>query len=144
MSKEVKQGDVVSVHYTGKLENGSIFDSSMEKDPITFKIGEESIIPGLENALLGMQEGETKSITISSEEAYGPHMKELVSDVNKENFPTDISPELGLQLELKQPEGPSIIVTITHIADDTVTLDANHPLAGKDLHFEIELLKIAS
>lgn len=144
MSKEVEKGDVVSVHYVGKLENGTVFDSSKEREPVKFKVGDASIIPGFEQAILGMKEGEKKTIKITSEQAYGPHMKELVSDVEKTNFPPDINPEVGLQLELKQPEGPAIIVTITHISDDKVTLDANHPLAGKNLIFDIELLNIAA
>lgn len=144
MSKEVKQGDVVRVHYTGKLENGTIFDSSKEREPIKFKIGDKSIIPGFEQAVLGMKEGEKKTVTIAPEKAYGPHMKELVSDVEKTNFPAHITPELGLQLELKQPEGPAIVVTITSISGDNVTLDANHPLAGKNLIFDIELLEISA
>ncbi len=144
MSKEVTKGDVVSVHYVGKLENGTVFDSSKEREPIKFKVGDASIIPGFEQAIMGMKTGEKKTITIDSENAYGPHLKELVSDVEKANFPEDIKPELGLQLELKQPEGPAIVVTVTSISEDKVTLDANHPLAGKDLVFDIELLEIGA
>lgn len=144
MSQEAKQGDTVTVHYTGKLENGTVFDSSKNKDPIQFKIGDASIIAGFEQAIIGMKKGEAKTVKISPDNAYGPHLPELVSDVEKNQFPPHITPELGQQLEIRQPDGPSIVVTITDVKDSMVTLDANHPLAGKDLIFDIELVDIAA
>lgn len=144
MSEEVKTGDIVKVHYTGKLQNGDVFDTSESRGPIEFKIGDKTIIPGFEKAIVGMKKGEKKTITIPSDKAYGPRMNDLISDVEKSHFPPDIKPEVGLQLELKQPEGATILVTVTNVSGDVVTLDANHPLAGKDLIFDIELLEIAS
>lgn len=144
MTDRAKQGDTVKVHYTGKLENGTVFDSSKSKSPIEFKIGDASIIVGFEHAIIGMRRGEAKTVKIHSENAYGPHLPELVSDVEKTQFPEHIKPELGQQLEIRQPDGPSIIVTITKIDDSMVTLDANHPLAGKNLIFDIELIDIVA
>lgn len=142
MKKKASNGDTVKVHYTGKLENGTVFDSSKKKSPLEFTLGETSIIAGFEQAILGMQAGESKTVKIASENAYGPHLPELVSTVKKNQFPVHIVPEIGQQLEIRHPEGPTIMVTITHVDQDEVTLDANHPLAGKDLIFDIELVEI--
>lgn len=142
MKKKAAHGDTVKVHYTGKLENGTVFDSSKRKTPLEFTLGKTAIIAGFEQAILGMQAGESKTVKIVSDNAYGPHLPELVSTVKKSQFPVHIVPELGQQLEIRHPEGPTIMVTITHVDQDEVTLDANHPLAGKDLIFEIELLEI--
>ena len=144
MTDLAKQGDTVKVHYTGKLENGTVFDSSKSKEPIEFKIGDASIIAGFEKAIIGMKKGEAKTVKIQSESAYGPHLPELVSDVEKTQFPEHIKPELGQQLEIRRPDGPAIVVTITKVEEVMVTLDANHPLAGKDLIFDIELVDIVN
>lgn len=144
MSKKAQNGDVVKVHYTGKYRDGTIFDSSKNHNPIEFKLGEAMVIAGFEQALVGMALGEKKIVSIPQENAYGPHLPELVSNIKKTEFPPHINPELGQQLEISQPDGAPFIVTITHIHEDEVTLDANHPLAGKDLIFEIELLEINS
>lgn len=140
---QAKQGDNVKVHYTGKFLDGKIFDSSKERAPLEFKIGEKKVIPGFELAIIGMQPGELKTVTLNSNDAYGPHLEELVTDVDRGHFPEHITPEVGQQLEVQSEEGFQAIVTITNISGDTVTLDANHPLAGKDLVFDIELVEIA-
>jgi FKBP-type peptidyl-prolyl cis-trans isomerase 2 len=143
MSKKATSGDTVKVHYTGKLEDGTVFDTSKKKAPFEFTLGKTSVIAGFEQAILGMQAGEQKTIKISSDNAYGPHLPELVSTVKKTQFPTHITPKLGQQLEIRQTDGPTILVTITNVTDDEVTLDANHPLAGQDLIFDIELIELS-
>jgi len=138
----VKLGDSVKVHYTGKLKDGFIFDTTEKSEPIAFKWGEGKIITGFEEALVGMAPGDKKTIEIVSEKAYGPHRKELVAAVEKKNFPEDLELEVGRQLKVKQPDGSEIVVMVIDIAEENVTLDANHPLAGKDLIFDIELVEI--
>lgn len=137
-----KKGDVVKVHYTGKLSDGTVFDSSKDREPLSFNLGKNEVIAGFENAILGMEEGQSKSITIASDEAYGDYKKNLVLPVSRDKIPSDIKPEVGMQLESVQPDGKRIPVTIIKVDDENVTLDANHPLAGQDLHFDIELVEI--
>ena len=139
---KAKNGDTVKIHYTGKLKDGTVFDSSIGHDPLEFQIGQNQIFPKLEEAVIGMEPSDTKTVIISSEDAYGPYREEMVVDVPKNSFPADITPEVGLELELVQSNNQPIIVTILKVADDTVTLDANHPLAGKDLTFDVELVEI--
>lgn len=141
MSK-VKHGDTVKVHYQGALEDGTIFDSSYEKEPLEFTIGEGKIIPGFENAVVGMGSGESKKITVSPEQGYGDYQEQGKVEVERENMPEDIQPEPGMMLQLNTPDDKVVYVTVTDLDEEKVTLDANHPLAGKDLHFEIELLEI--
>jgi FKBP-type peptidyl-prolyl cis-trans isomerase 2/predicted small secreted protein len=139
-----KDGDMVQVNYTGKLADGTVFDSSIGKDPIEFTLGKGDMIPAFEKAVLGMKVGDKKTITIPADEAYGPHLDDMVVEVPRERLPSDIEPKVGLMLEAKQPDGSKIQFIITNISDNnTVTLDANHPLAGKDLTFDIELVKIS-
>lgn len=140
---EAKKGDKVKVHYTGKLDDGTVFDTSSGREPLEFTIGEGKIIPGFENAVAGMEPGQSKTEKIPADQAYGPHMKELVVEVGKDQIPPDIETEIGTQLQIKQENGQTTMVRVTELNDDTVTLDANHPLAGKDLTFEIELLETA-
>ena len=141
MSK-VKDGDTVKVHYTGKLEDGTVFDSSKEGEPLELTIGAGNVIEGFEKGVIGMERGGSKTVTIPPEEAYGPMNEELVAKVKKETFPGNITPVIGEQLQLKQQDGNIVNVTITEIIGDTVTLDANHPLSGKTLIFDIELVEI--
>ena len=140
---QAKQGDKVKVHYTGKLDDGTVFDSSKEREPLEFAIGDKKVIPGFEEAVIGMDIGEKKTVKLEAEKAYGPYRKELVMVVEKKQLPQDMKPEVGQQLQIKQEKNPPIIVTITKVSDNDVTLDANHPLAGKDLTFEVELVEIA-
>jgi len=141
MSK-VKDGDTVKVHYTGKLEDGTVFDSSKESEPLELTIGAGNVIEGFEKGVIGMERGSSKTVTIPPEEAYGSMNEELVAKVKKENFPENITPVIGEQLQLKQQDGNIVNVTITEIIGDTVTLDANHLLSGKTLIFDIELVEI--
>ncbi|RMG59214.1 MAG: peptidylprolyl isomerase [Deltaproteobacteria bacterium] len=143
MARQVKAGDTVKVHYTGSLEDGTVFDSSRERDPLEFTVGEGKLIAGFENAVIGMAVGESKKVNIPSEEAFGPHREELVLEVEKSMFPPHINPFEGQQLQIPQQDGRTVAVTVTKITDDKVTLDANHPLAGKDLIFDIEVVEIA-
>ncbi|MDZ7373603.1 MAG: peptidylprolyl isomerase [candidate division KSB1 bacterium] len=140
---QAQEGDVVRVHYVGKLDDGTVFDSSRDREPIEFVIGGGEIIPAFEEAVVGMQEGEKKTILIPSDQAYGPRREELMLHVAREQFPPDLKPYVGQQLEMVQSNGQSLIVVVAEIDDDGVILDANHPLAGKDLTFEIELVEIA-
>lgn len=141
---QAKKGDNVKVHYKGKLEDGTEFDTSAGREPLAFTIGSGMLIPGFENAVEGMAPGESKTITIPAEEAYGPYIKELVADFDKSQFPPDINPEVGAQLQIEQENEGRTLVRVISVADDKVTLDANHPLAGKDLTFDIDLVEIAA
>jgi peptidylprolyl isomerase len=138
-----KQGDTVSVLFTGTLNDNTVFDSSND-EPFKFTLGTGTVIPGFEDAIIGMKVGQEKKITIPSELAYGPHLDDLVTTVKRDLFPPEIIPEEGKQVRVANQAGQTFIVTITEIADGHVTLDANHPLAGKDLTFNITLLDIIS
>ncbi len=140
---QAKQGDMVKVHYTGKLDDGTIFDSSLDRDPLEFILGEGQLIAGFEQAVLGMSLGESKTEKIPAEEAYGPHRQEMVVEVERQQLPDNIPLDVGQQLQIQQAPDQIIPVVITAISESKVTLDANPPLAGKDLIFEIELVGIA-
>jgi FKBP-type peptidyl-prolyl cis-trans isomerase 2 len=141
--KEAKHGSSVRVHYRGKFSDGTLFDSSKGCDPLAFTIGQGQVIPGFENAVIGMKPGDTKTVVVSADQAYGPHLGEMMADVDRSQFPDNITPEIGQVFQLKGPDGKPIRVTIVAISGSTITLDANHPMAGKDLTFEIELMEIA-
>lgn len=137
-----KDGDIVDVHYTGTLEDGSEFDSSAGGDPLQFTIGAGRMIPGFENAVYGMKVGETKTVTIPSAEAYGPRDEDLVMEVDRDQLPEGVEPTVGLQIGVTYEGGQQGPAIITEVTETTVTLDANHFLAGKDLIFELKLVKI--
>lgn len=139
---QVKDGDTVKVHYTGTLEDGTVFDTSREREPLEFTLGNGQLIPGFEKAVLGMAEGDTTEVSIESDNAYGERRDDLELEVSKTDLPEEIDPEVGMQLQMQQEEGRAIPVQITNVEEEIVTLDANHPLAGKDLNFEIELVEI--
>lgn len=139
---QAKDGDKVKVHYTGKFEDDTVFDTSQGRAPLEFTIGKGNIIPGFEHAVLGMQAGEKKTFTIPPDEAYGTRRDELMVEVNKSDFPPDVTPEIDQQLQMKRPDGNVITVVVSKIEGETVTLDANHPLAGKTLVFDVELVEI--
>lgn len=143
---KVKDGDTVKVHYTGKLtEDGTVFDSSREREPLEFTLGEGQLIPGFEEAVIGMKEGEDTTIELSSKDAYGERREDLELEVSKDDLPDNIEPEEGMQLQMQQQEnGQAIPVQITAVEDEFVKLDANHPLAGQDLTFDIELVELKS
>ncbi len=139
---EAKDGDKVRVHYTGTLDDGTVFDTSVGRKPLEFVLGSGQIIPGFEKAVLGMKVGDKANISIGPDEAYGPRMDELVFEVEREKFPEDYVPELDQQLQIPQEDGSIMVVTVVKIEDDIITLDANHPLAGQNLNFEVELVEI--
>ncbi|MFU8811393.1 MAG: FKBP-type peptidyl-prolyl cis-trans isomerase [Balneolaceae bacterium] len=139
----VKEGDTVKVHYTGTLKDGSVFDTSNGREPLEFTIGQGQLIPGFEKAVEGLAPGEKTSVDIPSSDAYGDVREDLVINVPKDQLPDDVEAEVGMQLQVNQPNGQPVPVTITEVGDAELTLDANHPLAGKDLSFEIELVEIS-
>jgi len=139
---QVKSGDTVRIHYTGTLLDGSTFDSSEGRDPLEFVVGSGQIIPGLDVALPGMEVGEKKEVNVPCADAYGPINPAMRQAIPREGIPDDIPLEVGIQLQMQSPEGQVLPVTVVEMDDATVTLDANHPLAGKDLTFNIELVSI--
>lgn len=139
---QAKSGDNVKVHYTGSLEDGTRFDSSMNREPLQFTLGEGNVIAGFEQAVIGMSPGETKTVTVPSEQAYGPRHEEAVQEFPRSAVPEHIDLQIGLQLQAQDSTGQPIILTVASMTEDTVTLDANHPLAGKDLIFELELVEV--
>ncbi|MFZ0929194.1 MAG: peptidylprolyl isomerase [Syntrophobacteraceae bacterium] len=140
---QAKPGDMVRVHYQGTLEDGTVFSSTYEEEePFDFTIGKGSVLPGFEQAIIGMNVGDTRSISIPPEEAYGQHRKEFVFVMNRDLAPSGLNLELGKKLQISTNQGDTTIATITAITEDCVILDANDPLAGKTLKFEIELIEI--
>lgn len=140
---EAKEGDEVQVHYTGKLEDGTVFDTSEDGEPLSFTIGEERVIPGFEEAVTGMEPGDSKTTEVDPEQAYGEHREDMVMEMEKDQIPSEVDPEVGQQLQLRLENGQTVPVLITALGEDTVTIDANHPLAGRKLIFEIEVVDVA-
>lgn len=139
---DVKSGDKVAIHYTGTLLDGTTFDSSDGRDPLEFEVGSGQIIPGLDVALPGMKVGDKKIVKIACADAYGPLNPEMRQAIPREGIPADIPLEIGTTLQMQTPDGQALPVVVVELDEATVTLDANHPLAGKDLQFDIELMKI--
>lgn len=139
---QAQNGDTVRIHYTGRLEDGTVFDSSEDRDPLEFTIGEEQVIPGFEEAVEGMQEGESKTAEIPSEAAYGEHRDDLVVSVPRDRLPEGMDPDVGERLQMQSPDGHTFNATVVDTDASSLEMDANHPLAGKDLTFEIELVKV--
>jgi len=140
---KAKTGDKVKVHFEGYLEDGTVFGSSMDDEPFEFAIGEKNMLPGFENAVIGMQKGDTKTITLPPEEAYGPHKKELVSIMERSGFPQEVQLEVGKRLRVRTQDGKYTVVTIKEFTEDRIVLDENDPLAGKTLTFKIELVEFS-
>lgn len=138
----VKENDTVKVHYTGKLTNGQVFDSSLEREPLEITVGEGKLIPGFENALLNMQVNEKKTVEIVKEEAYGDILQELFHQITKDQLPQDIAPEVGMGLASKAPDGTEHQFRVIEVKDDYIVVDGNHPLAGQDLVFDLEVVEI--
>ena len=143
MMSEAKQGDTVKVHYQGSLQDGTVFDSSRDRDPLEFTIGEDQVIPGFESAVIGMEPGQSKVVTLEPEDAYGPRRSDLLVEVERERLPSELEVEVGSQVQVRQQDGNARVATIARVGEESVTLDVNHPLAGKDLTFDIELVEIA-
>lgn len=141
---ETKRGDNVKVHYTGKLADGTVFDSSDGGEPLEFAVGSGQVIQGFEEGVVGMKVGESKVVEIPVEKAYGQRNEELVIQAPIEQVPPDLNPELGMRLEMGGANGEILRVVVTEITETHITLDANPPLAGKDLIFEIELVECAA
>jgi peptidylprolyl isomerase len=139
---QAKPGDTVKVHYTGKLDDGTVFDSSVDREPLAFRLGAGQIIPGFEKAVEGLEPGEKTVTVIPATQAYGPWHEEAVVAVSRGDLPPDLQPEVGQQLQVQQEDGQPLTVRIVQVDDTEVKLDANHPLAGKDLAFEIELVAV--
>lgn len=140
MEKAIQSGDTISVHYTGKVENGDIFDSSSGRRPLTFTVGTGQIIRGFDEAVLGMAVGEAKSVTLAPEMAYGPRQVELIVDIPKDTVPEGMELEKGMMIELVDPQGNKIPAEVFEILDEVVKMDLNHFLAGKTLVFDIEVV----
>ena len=139
---QAKSGDNVKIHYTGTLEDGTEFDSSAGREPLAFALGTGQVIAGFDNAVDGMTVGESKTVTIPADEAYGDRTEQLVQEVPKTALPEEMKPEVGMQLQSQTPDGQVMNLVVTGIAEETITVDANHPLAGKALTFAIELVEI--
>lgn len=138
----VKKGDRVKVHYHGRLTNGETFDSSENREPLEFEVGQGMVIVGFDNGVIGMEIGDKRIVEIPVLEAYGPKNEEAIIEFPKENFPAEMEPEIGLQLHMSNQSGQNFPVVIVDVKDDIIVLDANHPLAGQDLVFDIELVEI--
>lgn len=140
--QQVKKGDTVKVHYHGKLTNGTTFDSSEGREPLEFEVGGGMVIPGFDEGVTGMAIGEKKTIHIPAEQAYGPKQEEMIMEFPRDRFPADMVPEVGMQLNMSNGSGQNFPVTIAEVREAVVVLDANHPLAGEELIFDLELVSI--
>lgn len=136
-------GDTVHVHYTGKLDDGTVFDSSEGRDPLTFKVGSGQVVPGFDEAVSGMQVGDSKTVRIGPADGYGDHRADLVLEVPNEQLPEGLEPEVGMELGLRGQDGQTMPVRVAAVGEEAITLDANHPLAGKNLTFDVTLVSIA-
>jgi len=137
-----KAGDTVKIHYTGTLDDGTQFDSSAGREPLQFQLGSGQVIPGFDSAVDGMAVGESKSVRIEPDQAYGERHEQLVQQVPRSALPEDLEPQVGMGLQSQSPDGQVMMLMVTEVADDSITVDANHPLAGQALNFDIELVEI--
>jgi len=140
---KVIDGKKVKVHYTGKLENGEVFDSSIDKEPLEFTVGQQQMIPGFEKGVMNMTVGDKKTIVLPPEEAYGQYNPELSMPYKRSELPADLTPEVGMTLQFQSQEGQVFYVSVTEIGDTEITVDANHQLAGKELTFDVEIIEIS-
>ncbi len=138
----IEQGSKVKLHYTGTLDDGSVFDSSKDKDPLEFEVGQGQVIPGFEEGVIGLKAGDKKTINIPADKAYGSYDEKRIGEYPKSNVPENMEVKIGAKIFLQSPDGGVAIATIKEIKDDILLLDLNHPLAGKDLTFEIEIIEI--
>ncbi|OIQ97461.1 FKBP-type 16 kDa peptidyl-prolyl cis-trans isomerase [mine drainage metagenome] len=140
--QQVKKGDTIKVHYHGKLVDGTTFDSSEGREPLEFEVGSGMVIPGFDEGVTGMAVGDKKTVQIPADEAYGPKQEDMIMEFPREKFPADMVPEVGMQLNMNNGQGQSFPVVIVEVQETVVILDANHPLAGQDLIFDLELVEI--
>ena len=140
--QQVKKGDTIKIHYHGKLNNGETFDSSDGREPLEFEVGSGMVIPGFDKGVIGMNVGDKKTVNIPVEEAYGPKNDEMIIDFPKDRFPDDMKAEVGMPLTMSDGSGQNFRVIIKEVKENSVVLDANHPLAGEDLTFDLELVEI--
>lgn len=140
---QAKSGDTVKIHYTGTLDDGTQFDSSSGRDPLQFTLGSGQVIPGFEKAVEGMAVGDSKTVNIPPEQAYGPRHDQMIQEVPKTALPDDLEPVEGMALQAQGQDGKVVNLTVTAVQDDSITVDGNHPLAGKALNFDIKLVDIA-
>ena len=139
---QAKSGDTVKIHYTGTLDDGTQFDSSAGRDPLEFELGGGQVIPGFDSAVEGMAVGESKNVRIEPDQAYGERHEQLVQQVPRSALPDDLEPQVGMGLQSQSPDGQVMMLMVTEVADESITVDANHPLAGQALNFDIELVEI--
>jgi len=139
---KAKNGDAVKVHYTGKLEDGTVFDSSESREPLEFTVGEGKVIPGLEQAVVGMSPGDSKTENVPADQAFGPYREDLVVEIDLERIPKGVDPKVGERLRVEKTDGGITEVLVAGVTESKVTLDANHPLARNDLVLDIQLLEI--
>ena len=139
---QAKQGDTVKIHYTGKFEDGTVIDTSVDRFPLEFTLGEGEVIAGLERAVLGMNAGESTTVRIAAEEGHGPYREDMVMVVDRDRLPEDLQPSMGEALEVSQLGGRTALAWVTNVTPSEVTVDANHPLAGKDLVLDIQIVEV--
>ena len=139
---QAKAGDTVKIHYTGTLDDGTQFDSSKGRDPLEFEVGSGQVIPGFDKAVEGMAVGDTKTVNIPVEDAYGPRHDEMIQEVPKSALPDEVEPAVGMGLQARRPDGAMLDLTITEVGEESITVDGNHPLAGQPLNFDLELVEI--
>ena len=142
MAEKAKQGDTVAVHYTGKLDNGDVFDSSQGRDPLEFQVGSGQVIPGFDQAVSGLEVGESREVRLDPEDAYGEPREDMIVDVDRDQFPAEAEPQVGQQVQVQVAPGQNHVATIREIEDEAIKLDLNHPLAGQALTFDVELVEI--
>ncbi len=136
-------GNKVKVHYTGTFDNGEVFDSSRDAQPLEFEVGAGQVIPGFDQAVVGMAVGDSKKVHLPVEEAYGPYNEQMVFDADPSQFEEGLTPEVGQQFQTQTEDGHPMLLTVKEVKEDKITLDANHPMAGKALNFDLELVEIA-
>lgn len=142
MARSAEDGDRVKVHYTGTLDDGTVFDSSRERDPLEFELGAEEVIPGFEQAVRGLEVGESVEVRLPPEEAYGPRNDELMVDVARGDLPEGLDPEVGQTLEVRTDDDEPMAAWVAEVGEEAIKVDLNHPLAGRELHFEVELVDL--
>lgn len=140
---QAKDGDTVRVHYTGKLDDGTVFDSSRDREPLEFQLGAGSVIPGFEEVVRGMETGQTRTTRIEPENGYGERRDDMILEVPADQLPEGLNPQVGQELQLQLQDGQQLPVVVTTVENDSVTIDANHPLAGQSLTFDVELVGVS-